>query len=274
MKKQLYITIPTPCHENWDNMTPAAKGRFCQACAKTVVDFTAMTDSEILHYFSKAAGNTCGRFANDQLQRPLQPLKDEKRKAWWIAAIMPLLMMFEKGKAQVRHTITRKVHSQQLINTSLNLIVPTVSNKPILLAQPVDSNILNERNKNDSLDIFALEKSLVGAVGVVQIYTAPAKIDTLPNIIRRVLHMEFFKIFPDPAHRGSFINIDLKKAGDYTIQLFDNSGKLVLIKPFIASKGPTQTQINLPATLATGTYYLRLIDEKTKKQYTDKIVVM
>ncbi len=41
------IIIPKPCHENWDAMTPNEQGRFCNTCAKTVVDATALTNEEI-----------------------------------------------------------------------------------------------------------------------------------------------------------------------------------------------------------------------------------
>ena len=41
------ITIPTPCHENWNEMTPNEMGRHCTVCSKTVKDFTdqAYTDA-------------------------------------------------------------------------------------------------------------------------------------------------------------------------------------------------------------------------------------
>jgi hypothetical protein len=68
MIKMHRISIPQPCHENWNNMVPNEKGAFCNACAKTVVDFTGMSDEEVSQYFLQHAGQkTCGRFLNTQL---------------------------------------------------------------------------------------------------------------------------------------------------------------------------------------------------------------
>ncbi|WP_165760198.1 carboxypeptidase-like regulatory domain-containing protein [Niastella populi] len=61
-------------------MTPKEKGRFCGSCRKTVVDFTAMSDKEMLDTITKAAGQPlCGRFANDQLHRKIEPAINKRR---------------------------------------------------------------------------------------------------------------------------------------------------------------------------------------------------
>lgn len=66
--KKTHINIPTPCNENWDRMLPEDKGRFCQLCAKTVVDFTNSSPEEITDYFIKnKESKTCGRFKKEQL---------------------------------------------------------------------------------------------------------------------------------------------------------------------------------------------------------------
>ena len=66
------ISIPDPCHENWDAMTPAQQGRHCGACQKTVIDFTLMTDGQILDVIKKANGrHPCGRYLTSQLNRKL-----------------------------------------------------------------------------------------------------------------------------------------------------------------------------------------------------------
>ncbi len=64
------VSIPTPCHEDWNKMTPDQTGRHCSACAKSVVDFTAMSDEEVQHFFlHKKEEKICGRFKHTQLQR-------------------------------------------------------------------------------------------------------------------------------------------------------------------------------------------------------------
>lgn len=68
MERKYKITIPKPCHENWDIMTPNENGRFCLSCSKTVVDFTSMVPDEIQHFFVQNQNNKiCGRFRKSQL---------------------------------------------------------------------------------------------------------------------------------------------------------------------------------------------------------------
>lgn len=66
----LKISIPTPCHQDWGTMTPNEQGRHCTSCAKTVVDFTGMSDEEVKYFFiNKKEEKVCGRFKNEQLHR-------------------------------------------------------------------------------------------------------------------------------------------------------------------------------------------------------------
>lgn len=65
------ITIPKPCHENWENMTTDEKGRFCAVCSKTVRDFSKVPDDEIIDFFSSSSENICGNFNPSQLNRDL-----------------------------------------------------------------------------------------------------------------------------------------------------------------------------------------------------------
>lgn len=60
--------IPQPCHEDWNAMTEKDKGRHCDVCSKVVVDFTKMSDAEMIDYLQQhSKQKTCGHFRNDQL---------------------------------------------------------------------------------------------------------------------------------------------------------------------------------------------------------------
>ena len=93
MKTPILLHIPEPCHENWDAMTEANKGRHCQSCNKIVVDFSVMSDRQVLEYFKTTTGKTCGRFNDDQLQRPLvEPQTKPSKWNYFIASILGFIM--------------------------------------------------------------------------------------------------------------------------------------------------------------------------------------
>lgn len=62
------INIIAPCHENWDEMTANEQGRFCDACQKTVIDFSKMSDLEIYHALHNHKGKICGRLTLQQIE--------------------------------------------------------------------------------------------------------------------------------------------------------------------------------------------------------------
>jgi hypothetical protein len=61
------LTIPTPCAENWDAMTPTACGRFCAVCQKEVIDVTQMEETAILQKYEDNGGNLCIRARAEQI---------------------------------------------------------------------------------------------------------------------------------------------------------------------------------------------------------------
>lgn len=62
------LSITTPCSEKWASFTPTLKGGFCSSCRKEVVDYTNLSDEEIISFFKNKPANTCGRFRADQLK--------------------------------------------------------------------------------------------------------------------------------------------------------------------------------------------------------------
>ena len=102
MSKHIQLGIPMPCHENWDKMKPADKGKYCDSCQKQVIDFTKMNDAQLIQFFRKpSAGSVCGRFMNQQLDRPIEIPK--KRVPWvkyFFQFTLPAFLLSLKASAQ------------------------------------------------------------------------------------------------------------------------------------------------------------------------------
>ncbi len=106
--QKLQISIPEPCHENWQQMTPTEQGRFCNACAKEVVDFSMMTDTEVLNYFTKITHEkVCGRALPSQLERTITTPKEPKKKLFWYWNYIVMFFMFFKGNNAAAQTCTK-----------------------------------------------------------------------------------------------------------------------------------------------------------------------
>ncbi len=340
MDKEMYVSIPKPCHKNWDAMTPQDKGRFCSGCAKKVIDFSRMSDTQVLNYLSQSKGRLCGRFAQDQLERALVPMKKERKKIWWMAVLMPLALLFNKAHAQFK--IGKKlsnieynkcersmglvaVGTHQLSDTAPFISNKTITgtiidnnNKPVAYASIIikgtglgtatdslgkfmlhfstkDSSaklIINAigyeekefycsfndtREASIDIKLLQLTPAMIGDVVVVTGYTVkhrPIKrIDTIKTTVRKTIHTNPFKAYPNPAIRGTAVHIEVKKEGHYAIHLLDANSKLITYSLFDAVKGATTTAITIPFSVASGMYYISMVNDDTQQQYTDKIIV-
>lgn len=100
------ISIPTPCHEEWQQMTPVDSGRHCQSCCKTVIDFTELSNAEVISYLASHK-NTCGRIDNSKLaainyQLELEGKKQFSWKGVFAAAALSTLFPSMNAGAQIK----------------------------------------------------------------------------------------------------------------------------------------------------------------------------
>ncbi|HUM52199.1 MAG TPA: hypothetical protein PK431_10305 [Chitinophagales bacterium] len=120
--KKFTITIPEPCTENWNEMTPTARGKFCAHCQKDVIDFSDKTDSEIAAFVKNNKGNLCGRFVNTQLDKEFSYIEQEKKSTLKYAAALALgLLTAENAVAENNNPKTQVVdnNSNQKDSTCL-----------------------------------------------------------------------------------------------------------------------------------------------------------
>lgn len=125
------LTIPAPCHENWDTMTSEEKGRFCSVCSKTVRDFTASPDEEIINQLTSEPG-ICGRFTAGQLGRDLS----FSVISTFTFGLMALSgVVFTVNGQQMKEEEVKKIDFKKGIN-GIEMVNDTLLSRSIVLGMP------------------------------------------------------------------------------------------------------------------------------------------
>jgi hypothetical protein len=110
------LSVATPCQENWSDFAPTTQGGFCQACQTDVIDFTAMSDEEIIRFFQEKPSQTCGRFNRNQLRLYTEPAvaasRTPVRRRFLHAGLVSILTLWA----------SRESHAQMAEKTSIGTI--------------------------------------------------------------------------------------------------------------------------------------------------------
>lgn len=115
MPKQYKLTITNPCSEPWSEMTPSEQGRFCAYCAKNVVDFTLMSDSQIAQYLQDTKGLICGRLTHAQLDRVYSVGMTYRTKPQFAAYLAALMLLNSNNSPVTAHPGLREVEWAPLV---------------------------------------------------------------------------------------------------------------------------------------------------------------
>ncbi|PZF74410.1 hypothetical protein [Taibaiella soli] len=137
MKRQtnFRLSVPEPCTQDWDAMTPDAKGHFCAHCQKSVIDFTTWSDADLYAFLSKNIQSVCGRFQADQLNRAIQLPTQKPTRLYRIAIALGLGLIF----TQLSTTHARP--------------------KPPLMEQ----NVFTQQNDTTGIDSFIIKGTVLDA---------------------------------------------------------------------------------------------------------------
>lgn len=347
MKPKLYLQIPEPCHENWDNMTPTEQGRHCAACNKQVVDFSVMTDREVLNYFNNRKGDVCGRVFDNQLNIPISLPAEPQKKNWrWLAASIISLLMIQRTEAQRKDTVKG---DSIIIDSNREIVAGIMAKasapvKPIAYkikgtvkdtnGQPVtganiyesgkviaitdsdgkfsfkiqggnrlkltasslsyeDTTVTITNNTNThNLQIVLREKfnqlndvtvtsfpvvgkitRTMGSISTVSCSSTDVAIDSAnENSILKNNSTEAFKIYPNPVPKNTNVHMVIPEQGNYVAQLVNNRGQMLIQQSITGTTKGSSIEFALPI-LSAGMYYIRLINQQTRKQYTSKVIV-
>jgi hypothetical protein len=84
---------------------------------------------------------------------------------------------------------------------------------------------------------------------------------------------EGIRMYPNPALKNSSIHIVINEIGKCELLLTDNQSRLICSKQFTIKSAKETYLFNLPNEIASGIYYIRLINKESKKQWLEKLIV-
>lgn len=178
--KKFTLSVTNPCHENWDQMTPDQRGRFCASCQKTVVDFTAMSDRQIADYFNRSTVSTCGRFYRDQLEREVTvPKKEQPWLRYFFRITWPAFLFVLKSCGQ-KEKLTGKAFAEERKAEkpffTMGVTLPQIT--------PVDTAKMTTKKKENSVCstvVGDIEKRPVIEIGEAVIEKDTSLVDRAAN---------------------------------------------------------------------------------------------
>lgn len=119
-------------------MTPDTGGRHCAMCCKTVIDFTLMSDAQIIDIFKRAGSNPpCGRFLESQLNRDLADTRPGLSLGGVVVRRAAAILLLVQSAAVTAFAQGRKmVHATQHTSVSKSNKKHTLAIKGIVLQSP------------------------------------------------------------------------------------------------------------------------------------------
>ncbi len=145
------ISVPAPCEERWEKMTPTSTGAFCSSCNNNVIDFSTMTDAQVVDHLQNNKGMFCGRFDLRQLDRLIEVRQKTSTNTKLYRLITSAILLLGNGEAKAINLIDPRPSIEN---------IQMADNKPI---KPLD--LPKERKKVRGKIVDAETKApLVGAL--------------------------------------------------------------------------------------------------------------
>lgn len=162
---KISISVPKPCHENWNAMTPALDptngigGRHCDSCQHTVMDLTRVSDAQLIDLFRKDAMPKCARFSQGQLDRVIA-LEERSPRLLPAAAVGAALALASPDAAAQNCTPTL---GKMAISRPVQVDEPRTVGE-MVISRPVEPVIKGEMDVRDippaQLDTAATDSTL------------------------------------------------------------------------------------------------------------------
>lgn len=284
------ISIPEPCHENWNDMSITDKGRFCSSCSKVVVDFTNRSKASILQEYLNSDPNgekLCGVFKNsqlDEINRDFELYTFRSKQSFQSAFVFSLILVFgltlfsctsEDQKNEFEkfriEAVGRILEDEKSSIPVVEMIEPeivsveemTVGEFSIGCEAPMD--VIAE-TEIQQIDIIAYKDEMIMGISVGQYYVhkesavqfIQEELDEYDENGNLLPNSFSLSAFPNPTIDFSHIEVKVPKDEVFNWYLISSEGKLIQSNQQLELKRGTHT-IDLDLLdQAPGIYFMNL----------------
>jgi hypothetical protein len=276
------LGIPDPCHEDFSKMSPTQRGAFCSKCEIDTFDFRNLSDQQVNKIFLENKGqHLCGQFTKRQLNSLNQGYldwKNQNTQTFKSKFVLALVLVFGVTLFSCQ---TQK--EQEILTQHLTEFTEIAKEKGSLkgVVELEDVNLLEYINEGviDGMVTFEVEEitcekvleddyslggvsMIAGGVGMktTDYYTYLEATDSafeepIIDLYTDAISDKFVgSVYPNPTRDNATLKLEVVKSAEFTIAVFDLSGR------FITSiyKGPlTEGTQTFPVDLSyqqTGMY--------------------
>lgn len=294
------ISIPEPCSENWNEMTPTEKGAFCQKCALEVIDFTNKSSDEIRQVLAQNIGNhACMRIKNtqmDELNEDFSTWRINNQQSFnraWVFTLLvvfgmtlfscqeeePVIKQYQKVAQTILDNEEDVVENQVIDSTEVSEVSSIKQNLPVLQEKQaskeliIQEKVLEECIVHEEVIVTGtvlMERDVYHTAGVPMItrdyddYLFEVARDSLEFSTEKVEKITGL-VYPNPASNQTTLKIEMPKRGKGQIELFALSGqKIETIFEGRIKKGESEFEIDLSG-MEPGLYLVNVISGDLKE---------
>lgn len=193
MKSRYSISIPRPCHENWSEMSPNEKGRFCQSCSKIVVDFTNMKTDDIQAFIhNNREQRICGHIKQSQLNTINLQILDRVfeqtlsfHKLFLLALLITMgtsLLTCQDEKGNVKRIESVEIIGKVVDSSIIDIKKSIDSNATCASTEKTDKSITKKKEDIKTVVSPVLDGLIIVTGDIEETLEEPTQVDTIHDI--------------------------------------------------------------------------------------------
>ena len=261
------ISIPNPCGEDFDKMTPTERGAYCKKCDTDTFDFRHLSNDEVFQILDDNKGkHICGRFNKSQLNDLNHNYMNWKNQStrtfqskFMLACVIVFGMTLFSCNTQDNNNVLGELRVEQItedVETKMAFINEHLDEADIDLLDYINEDIDQEPlmpfdcklemageisgNMVDYNDVVPGQVEYTETVlgGVIstnyryvdlepQIIEVDSAETTLPDEITIDPDLFEAKAFPNPTQGFSTLAIDIEKEGQFDIVMYNMNGQQI-----------------------------------------------